>query len=76
MTDWAKSYPWTAKLVVWWTVLLVSAVTAKVFFDPESVPGGTATALATVYGLPAVTFGLYKARLKIEEVRRGNGSTD
>lgn len=76
MSDWARQYPWTAKLVVWWTVMLVSAVTLKAFFDPESIPAGTATALGTVYGLPAVTFGLYKARLKIEEVRRGNGSAE
>lgn len=76
MTEWAKQYPWTAKAVVWWTVLLVSAVTIKAFFDPEPIPSGTVAALGTVYGLPAVSFGLYKARLKIEEVRRGSQGSE
>jgi len=73
MTDWLRSHLIVSVLLVIWTVTLVSTVTVKAFFDPVSIPTGTATALATVYGLPAVTIGLYKARLKIEEYRSGDG---
>lgn len=76
MSDWAKAYPWTAKFAVWSTLLLVWVVTVKTFFDPVDIPSGTASALATVFGLPAVTIGLYKARLKIEERRNVKRDTD
>jgi hypothetical protein len=45
---------------------LVSWVTIRVFGDnPPDIPAGTATALAAVYGLPALSFGVAKIRRKV-----------
>lgn len=49
-------------LVVLWAITLVTFVTIAVFTAPPDIPTGTAAALATVYGLPAVAIGLYKWR--------------
>lgn len=49
-------------LVVVVFLVLICAVTVKVFFDPVDVPNGTAAAFATFFGLPALVIGLVKWR--------------
>lgn len=46
-------------------ITLVTWVTIRVFgSNPPEVPAGTATALAAVYGLPSLAYGLWKWRSK------------
>jgi len=50
---------------------LVTWVTIRVFGDdPPDIPPGTATALAAVYGLPALSFGVAKIRRKVRNASR------
>ena len=49
-------------LIVVWAIGVVSFVTIVTFVYTPDIPTGTAAALATVYGLPAVAVGLYKWR--------------
>ena len=49
-------------LVVLWAMAVVSFVTIVTFLNTPDIPTGTAAALATVYGLPAIAIGLYKWR--------------
>ena len=49
-------------LIVLWAIAVVSFVTIVTFLHTPNIPTGTAAALATVYGLPAVAVGLYKWR--------------
>lgn len=49
--------------VILWAVGLTTWVTIRVFGDnPPDVPMGTATALATVFGLPVMGVGIWKWR--------------
>ncbi|MEX0385850.1 hypothetical protein [Spiribacter onubensis] len=49
---------------------LVSWVTYRVFGpNPPEISGGTATALAAVYGLPALSYGLSRVRKYVGSAR-------
>ena len=49
--------------VIVWAIILTTWVTIRVFGDsPPDVPGGTAAALATVFGLPTLAVGVWKWR--------------
>jgi len=48
---------------------LVTWVTIRVFGDnPPDIPPGTATALAAVYGLPALSYGVATLRRRMRDV--------
>ena len=50
-------------LLVLHAISLVTWVTLRVFGEnPPDIPAGTATALAAVYGLPALSYGIMRAR--------------
>jgi len=50
-------------LLIMHSVGLVTWVTVRVFGgNPPDISPGTATALAAVYGLPALSYGITKAR--------------
>ncbi|MFT0140768.1 hypothetical protein ACEK07_46085 [Alcanivoracaceae bacterium MT1] len=50
-------------LIVLWGIALTTWVTLRVFGDnPPDVPGGTATAFGTLFGLPTLAFGIWKWR--------------
>ena len=50
---------------------LVTWVTIRVFGGhPPDIPPGTATALAAVYGLPALSYGVARMRRRMRDVRR------
>jgi len=50
-------------LLIIHSVALVTWVTVRVFGDnPPDISPGTATALAAVYGLPALSYGITKTR--------------
>jgi hypothetical protein len=50
-------------VVILWAITLTTWVTIRVFGDsPPDVPTGTAAALATVFGLPAIGVGIWKWR--------------
>lgn len=52
-------------------VTLVTWVTWRVFGDdPPEIPPGTATALAAVYGLPALSYGVMQIRRKARSAGR------
>ena len=47
-------------IIVLWALSLVTWVTYIAFTDPPDIPTGTAAVMATIYGLPALAFGLWK----------------
>ena len=49
-------------LIVAWALGLVTWVTVTVFNDLDSITANVAAALATVFALPALAFGLWKWR--------------
>lgn len=60
-----------AALLVIHAVMLVTWVTIRVFGpNPPEISGGTASALAAVYGLPALSFGIREAQ-RYARSRRG-----
>lgn len=63
MMGWINEHKVLTALIVLWLLGLVTWVTLRVFGDnPPDIPGGTVTALATVYALPAIAVGLWKWR--------------
>lgn len=62
MIGWFEQHKFLAYLFLLWAMSIVTLVTIRVFFFTPEISGGTAGALATVYGLPALAVGLYKWR--------------
>lgn len=69
-----KLQTWKAIAAVCLTIhaaVLVTWVTIRVFGDdPPDIPPGTATALAAVYGLPALSYGVATMRKHFRGARR------
>jgi len=60
--DWIDKHRIISGIVILWSLGIVTFVTWAVFIDPPDIKGGTAAALATVYGLPALAVSLVKWR--------------
>jgi len=45
-----------------WIFWLITWVTMQIFSKPVDIPMGTATAYASLLGIPAIVIGLYKWR--------------
>lgn len=48
------------RLLLLWSVIIISLVTYIVFTEPPTIPTGTATAYGITVGLLATVIGLYK----------------
>ena len=60
---WLYQHAIVTLLLILWSICLISWVVWRVFGDnPPEISGGTATAFATVFGLPALVVGLWKWR--------------
>ena len=63
MMAWMNQHKILTALIVVWLLGLVTWPTYRVFSEnPPEIAAGTATALATVYGLPAIAVALWKWR--------------
>lgn len=70
-----RHYVLTLTLVVW-GLGLFTAITLKTFFDPVSIPAGTATALATVYAIVPLVVGIFKWRVDKKGKDKDNADSD
>ena len=62
MIDFIERHMIFTIIIVFLLLGLTFVITVKVFFDPEDIPTGTATAFGVFFGLPALTIGLWKWR--------------
>ena len=51
---------WFRKLVIFWGITLLTALSIKVFWAPPDIPAGTAAAYGTAMGLFTGAVGLYE----------------
>lgn len=64
MYNWLHKNAIVTLFLILWSVILVSWVVYRVFGDiPPDIPTNTVAALGTVFGLPALAFGLWKWRV-------------
>lgn len=63
MSNWLTRHSVISTLAVIWAMALVTYVTVQVFGDVTRINTAVNAALVTVYGLPAVAFGIYKWRI-------------
>ena len=54
LSDWLLKHKAVAIFLVLWGLTLFTVVTLKVFFDPPTIPGGTAGAYATFFAILGV----------------------
>ena len=62
MIAWMERHYILTLLIVVWLLGLVSAVTLITWIRPPDIPGTTAAALGTVYGIVPITIGLWRWR--------------
>ena len=64
-----SNYPIMAVVVAVWAMCLVTGTMIGVFMLAEEVNAPLASIVVSVVGIPAVAFGLYEARMAINQQR-------
>ncbi len=62
LVEWMERHKLITFMVLLWAMFMVSWATWIIFTKPPVISAGTASAYATLLGLPAAAIGLYKWR--------------